>query len=37
MNNSRTRSYRPFYQSAFYKKIASPSEDEEHENPKQKL
>lgn len=36
MNGSRARSYRPSYQSAFYKQIAAPPEAET-ENPKQKL
>lgn len=37
MNSSRTRSYRPSYQSAFYKQLATTPPEEQEGNPKQKL
>lgn len=37
MNSSRTSTYRPSYQSAFYKQLAAPREEDQEENPKHKL
>ena len=35
MNDSRSKSYRPFYESSYYKKIKETIEDEEDENTDQ--